>query len=47
MNNIIKEYDLFIFELDNIILETEKYHYDAWIKTLKNNILTKNHIALR
>jgi len=38
MNNIIKEYDLFIFELDDTIITTENYHYSAWLKVLKNRI---------
>ena len=38
MNNIIKEYDLFIFELDDTIIKTEYYHYSAWLKVLKNKI---------
>jgi beta-phosphoglucomutase-like phosphatase (HAD superfamily) len=38
MNNIIKEYDLFIFELDDTIIKTEKYHYNAWLRILKNRI---------
>ena len=38
MNNVIKEYDLFIFELDDTIIKTEHYHYDAWIKVFKNRI---------
>jgi len=38
MNNIIKEYDLFIFELDDTIIKTENYHYSTWLKVLKNRI---------
>lgn len=38
MNNVIKEYDLFIFELDDTIIKTEYYHYSAWLKVLKNRI---------
>lgn len=36
MKNIFLEYDLFIFDLDNAVIQTEKYHYLAWIKTLQN-----------
>ena len=38
MNYIINNYDLFIFDLDDTLIYTENYHYDAWMKTLKNNI---------
>jgi len=38
MISIINKYDLFIFDLDDTLINTENYHYDAWIKTLKNNI---------
>jgi beta-phosphoglucomutase-like phosphatase (HAD superfamily) len=33
--NLINNYDLFIFDLDDTIIKTEKYHYNAWLKTLK------------
>jgi len=33
--NIIDKFDLFIFDLDDTIVKTEKYHYDAWLHTLK------------
>lgn len=35
MDNIINKFDLFIFDLDDTIVKTEKLHYNAWIKTLK------------
>jgi beta-phosphoglucomutase-like phosphatase (HAD superfamily) len=38
MKYIINNYDLFIFDLDDTLIYTENYHYDAWIETLKNNI---------
>jgi transketolase len=38
MNNVIKEYDLFIFDLDDTIIKTEHYHYNAWLKVLKNKV---------
>ena len=34
-NNIFKTYDLFIFDLDDTLVKTEEYHYDAWLKTLQ------------
>jgi transketolase len=43
MNNIIDNYDLFIFDLDNAVIETEEYHYKAWLLTLQN-ILGENFI---
>jgi beta-phosphoglucomutase-like phosphatase (HAD superfamily) len=36
--SIINNYDLFIFDLDDTLIQTEKYHYDAWIITLKKFI---------
>jgi transketolase len=38
MKNIINSYDLFIFDLDDTLVATEKYHYKAWMKVLKNKI---------
>jgi beta-phosphoglucomutase-like phosphatase (HAD superfamily) len=38
MNNLIKNYDLFIFDLDDTIVKTEILHYEAWLFTLKNFI---------
>jgi beta-phosphoglucomutase-like phosphatase (HAD superfamily) len=38
MDNIIKEYNLFIFDLDDTIIQTEKLHYKAWLLTLQNTI---------
>ena len=38
MENIINEFDLFIFDLDDTIVKTEKYHYEAWLLTLKSII---------
>jgi beta-phosphoglucomutase-like phosphatase (HAD superfamily) len=35
MNNIFNKFDLFIFDLDDTLIQTEKYHYKAWLKTLK------------
>jgi len=35
MLNIISLFDLFIFDLDDTLIKTEKYHYIAWKKTLK------------
>ena len=38
MNNIIQNYDLFIFDLDDTLVATEKYHYRAWMNVLKRKI---------
>jgi len=38
MNNIIEKFDLFIFDLDDTIVKTEKFHYEAWLITLKTVI---------
>ena len=35
MDRFIEKYNLFIFDLDDTIVKTEKYHYDAWILTLQ------------
>jgi hypothetical protein len=35
MDKIINDFDLFIFDLDDTIIKTEKYHYEAWLLTLK------------
>jgi len=40
MNNIINNYDLFIFDLDDTLVKTEKYHYEAWLYVLRRNIDT-------
>lgn len=36
MDELINNYDLFIFDLDDTIVKTEKYHYQAWLLTLKH-----------
>ena len=38
METILDKYDLFIFDLDDTLVATEKYHYKAWINVLKNKI---------
>ena len=35
MDRLIEKNNLFIFDLDDTIVKTEKYHYDAWILTLQ------------
>jgi len=40
MKDIINDYDLFIFDLDDTLAKTEKYHYQAWLNTLRNNVDT-------
>ena len=37
-NNIFKKYDLFIFDLDDTLVKTETFHYEAWLKTLQQTI---------
>lgn len=37
MNLIVNKYDIFIFELNNTIVNIEKYQYLAWLKTLNIN----------
>ena len=32
---MINKYNLFIFDLNNAIIDIEKYHYQAWLETLK------------
>jgi len=32
---IFDEYDLFIFDLDDTLVKTEKYHYKIWLETLQ------------
>jgi len=38
MKNIVDIYDLFIFDLDDTLVITEKYHYEAWLNIIRNNI---------
>jgi len=38
MKNIIEYYDIFIFDLDDTLVATEKYHYKAWMTVLKKRI---------
>jgi beta-phosphoglucomutase-like phosphatase (HAD superfamily) len=40
MKNILDIYDLFIFDLDDTIVKTENYHYEAWLNIIRNNIDT-------
>jgi len=35
MEDIINKYDLFVFDLDDTLVKTEKYHYMAWLFILK------------
>jgi len=37
-NNLINNYELFIFDLDDTLINTEKYHYTAWLTVLKEEI---------
>jgi beta-phosphoglucomutase-like phosphatase (HAD superfamily) len=38
MYNIINNYDLFIFDLDDTLVKTEKLHYRCWMQVLKNKL---------
>jgi HAD superfamily hydrolase (TIGR01509 family) len=40
MCNIVNNYELFIFDLDDTLVETEKYHYESWLHVLKEYIGT-------
>jgi len=44
MLNIINNYDLFVFDLDDTLIKTEKYHYESWIKILQNKLGLKFYI---
>lgn len=37
-DKIIEKYDLFIFDLDDTLVKSEKMHYQSWLKTLQNNL---------
>ena len=36
MTHSLNDYDLFVFDFDGTIMDTEKIHYKAWINILKN-----------
>lgn len=36
MLNFIKKYDIFLFDLNNAIVNVEEFHYKAWLETLQN-----------
>ena len=36
MCDLINKFDLFIFDLNNAIIDLESYHYEAWLLTLQN-----------
>ena len=38
MFEYIKNYDVFMFDLNNCIVDVAKYHYQAWLITLKSII---------
>lgn len=38
MYDIINNYDLFVFDLDDTLVKTEKLHYKCWMKVLKNKL---------
>ena len=38
MAHSLNDYDLFVFDFDGTIMDTEKFHYKAWINTLQTHI---------
>jgi beta-phosphoglucomutase-like phosphatase (HAD superfamily) len=38
MNPIFDKYELFVFDLDDTLVKTEKYHYIAWMHILKQEL---------
>ena len=38
MTHSLNDYDLFVFDFDGSIMDTEKIHYKAWINTLQKNV---------
>ena len=38
MTHCLKDYDLFVFDFDGTIMDTEKFHYKAWINILQTHI---------
>jgi D-arabinose 5-phosphate isomerase GutQ/beta-phosphoglucomutase-like phosphatase (HAD superfamily) len=41
--SILLEYDLFIFDFDGTLIDTEKYHCIAWNKALKDHSISNNN----
>lgn len=44
MAELISKYDLFIFDLDDTLVKTENYHYNAWLRVFKNELGNDFHI---
>lgn len=38
MKQIIDNYDLFVFDLDDTLVKTERFHYIAWMQVLKEQL---------
>ena len=38
MTHSLNDYDLFVFDFDGTIMDTEKIHYKAWINTLQSHV---------
>lgn len=38
MTHNLNDYDLFVFDFDGTIMDTEKFHYKAWINTLQSQV---------
>uniref|UniRef100_A0A6C0BB40 FCP1 homology domain-containing protein n=1 Tax=viral metagenome TaxID=1070528 RepID=A0A6C0BB40_9ZZZZ len=38
MNYFINKYDLFIFDLDDTLVKTENFHYNAWLNILRREL---------
>ena len=41
MTHNLNDYDLFVFDFDGTIMDTEKIHYKAWINTLQSQVNNK------
>ena len=44
MSKIIEKYDLFIFDLDDTLVKTEKFHYKSWLCVLREELGDKFYI---
>ena len=44
MNELLDNYDLFIFDLDDTLIKTEYYHYKSWLSVLKDELGSEFYI---
>ena len=44
MNYFINKYDLFIFDLDDTLVKTEIFHYNAWLNILRQELGNKFYV---